>query len=108
MKGSLMEEFGADVHPHLVDSAMPEDSYATVCNNIHTSYVSRAIASRAVNPVVNCQPPTVANFKAASSNAENLISTALGLFKQAGLVLGSCQATHVRFMPGLPGGFSRY
>ena len=61
MKGSLMEEFGADVRPHLVDGAMPEDSYAAVRNNIHTSYVSRAIASRVVNPVINCQPPTVAN-----------------------------------------------
>ena len=51
-----MEEFDADVRPHLVDGAIPENAYASIPWNIDTSYASRAVST------VPSIPSSIANL----------------------------------------------
>ena len=57
MRGTLMEEFDADVRPHLVDGAIPENAYASIPSNIDTSYASRAVST------VPSIPSSIANLR---------------------------------------------
>ena len=61
MKGTLLEMFGDEVRPHLVDGCIPEAEYPAVRNGIHTSHVSSFVNNRATNPIINQQPPPVSH-----------------------------------------------